>query len=61
MHFLGLAGFPRRIPDYPQGYSGWSAIMTNGSILTTISLLILLYLVATALSDKTLDDYSRWV
>lgn len=28
MHFLGLAGLPRRIPDYPSGYSYWNNIMT---------------------------------
>lgn len=41
MHFLGLAGLPRRIPDYPTGYNYWNNIMTLGSVLTFISLIIL--------------------
>ena len=38
MHFLGLAGMPRRIPDYPEGYADWNGIMTIGSSCTLISL-----------------------
>ena len=40
MHFLGLAGMPRRIPDYPSGYSFWNNFMSLGSILTFFSILI---------------------
>ena len=45
MHFLGLAGLPRRIPDYPAGYAYWNNIMTYGSVLTVMSIIILLILV----------------
>ena len=45
MHGLGLAGMPRRIPNYPDGYIKLNSYMTFGSILTVISLLIFLYVV----------------
>lgn len=40
MHFLGLASFPRRIPDYSVGYSDWNQLISLGSILTVISVLV---------------------
>jgi cytochrome c oxidase subunit 1 len=40
MHFLGLAGMPRRIPDYPDSYTVWNAIATFGSYFSTVGTLI---------------------
>jgi len=40
MHFLGYAGLPRRVSDYPAGYADWNSFMTLGSILTVISVFI---------------------
>lgn len=45
MHFLGMAGMPRRIPDYPLAYAGWNYVASLGSAISFISLLIFFYTV----------------
>lgn len=44
-HFLGLAGMPRRIPDYPDVYYGWNYISSLGSLITVIGLGVFCYTV----------------
>ena len=40
MHYLGLAGMPRRIPDYPDAYSFWNYIESFGSIISVVGLVV---------------------
>jgi cytochrome c oxidase subunit I len=44
-HFLGLAGMPRRIPDYPDALAGWNQISTYGSYIGGVGVLIFLAIV----------------
>jgi len=44
-HFLGMAGMPRRIGDYPDAYSGWNAVSSYGSYMSAISLLLFFVIV----------------
>lgn len=39
MHFLGFAGMPRRIADYPSAYHGWNLVSSIGTIITLCSML----------------------
>jgi cytochrome c oxidase subunit 1 len=43
MHFLGLAGMPRRYPDYPAAFAGWNQVASLGAYVSGFSVLIFLY------------------
>jgi len=51
MHFLGLAGMPRRIPDFPDAYSFWNAVASFGSYISVVSALLFFYIVYLTLTS----------
>jgi cytochrome c oxidase subunit 1 len=44
-HFLGLAGMPRRIPDYPDAYAGWNYVSSIGAAITMVGTLMFFFLI----------------
>jgi len=43
MHFLGLAGMPRRIPDYSQQFADWNMVSSIGAFWFGATQLLFLY------------------
>ncbi len=52
MHFLGLAGMPRRVPDYPDAFEGWNYIASIGSCISFISATLFIFIVYLTLISK---------
>lgn len=43
-HFLGMAGMPRRIPDYPDAFAGWNMISSIGSTISILAAFLFVYI-----------------
>ena len=41
MHFLGLAGMPRRYYDYADCFAGWNAVASFGSMVSFLSIFMI--------------------
>jgi len=53
MHFMGLSGYPRRMPDYPDALAGWNAVASFGSWLSMYSMMLFIYILyVTLVSNK---------
>ena len=60
IHFLGLAGIPRRIPDYPDAYSSWNYIASVGSIISAFSVVLFLYVIYKTLTEGKKVGPNQW-
>ena len=59
-HFLGLAGMPRRIADYPDAYAGWNMVSSIGSFISGAGVLVFFYGVALAFIRKEAAANNPW-
>jgi cytochrome c oxidase subunit 1 len=44
-HFLGMAGMPRRVPDYPDAFAGWNYVSSVGSLISYGAALFFVFIV----------------
>ncbi|HET9803616.1 MAG TPA: cbb3-type cytochrome c oxidase subunit I, partial [Candidatus Acidoferrum sp.] len=59
-HFLGLAGMPRRVADYPDAFAGWNFISSIGAYISGFGLLIFLFGIAWAFARKERAADNPW-
>ncbi len=52
MHFLGLNGMPRRIPDYPDTFSFWNFVATVGSFISVVGVVVFVVMFFKGYSDS---------
>lgn len=59
-HFLGMAGMPRRIPDYPDAFAPWNYISSIGALISAVGGLLFFYLVISTLRSGEKAEANPW-
>src|SRR6202795_143189 len=59
-HFLGLAGMPRRVPDYATQFADWNMVASIGAFGFGLSQLLLLYNVVTCIRSGPPAPAKPW-
>jgi cytochrome c oxidase subunit 1 len=59
-HFLGLAGMPRRIPDYATQFADWNMVSSIGAFIFGFSQLLFVYVIWDALRNGKKAEERPW-
>jgi cytochrome c oxidase subunit 1 len=59
MHFLGMAGMPRRIPDYPDAYSMFNKLASYGANISIFSGCFFLYVILEAFLQSKIRNKTQ--
>jgi cytochrome c oxidase subunit 1 len=59
-HFLGMAGMPRRIPDYPEAYAGWNYVSSIGALITIVGTVLFFVVIWKAFKDAVAAPANPW-
>jgi heme/copper-type cytochrome/quinol oxidase subunit 2 len=60
MHFLGLAGMPRRIPDYPDAFHLWNMVSSFGALLSAYTVLLFIIQLWWIYTKKISSSRAPW-
>jgi cytochrome c oxidase subunit I len=59
-HFLGLAGMPRRVADYPDAFGHWNLVSSIGSYLFAVGMLVFFLNMVLAFARKRRAGENPW-
>lgn len=59
-HFSGMAGMPRRIPDYPDSYAGWNYVSSVGALIVMIGTFMFLWIAWRTITSGEKAEANPW-
>jgi cytochrome c oxidase subunit 1 len=60
MHFSGLAGMPRRIPDYPDAFAGWNYVSSIGAYISVFAAFFFVFVLLEAFIKSRKAKANPW-
>lgn len=51
---------PRRVPDYPDAFSGWNAVSSLGSLISVVATILFGYIIFDIFSNQPYSSNNPW-